>query len=271
MNLKTSLRFIDHVNEALTTEPVETVAYVALQGSQNYGLAYEGSDVDTKAIVTPTLMSIVKNQKIKSYTHVRANDEHIDFKSVAPMFDCFRKQNINFVEILFTDYYWINDLYKDEITALRDSAEEIARMDTYQAVKCMKGMAYEKYHALEHPYPAKAYIIAEHGYDGKQLSHMVRLEEFLNKYLDGAPYKDCLKSNRRDWLIYLKQHKLTLKEARELAEETLKKVEAVADIFCAFNSNREAYKNQKTFELLNEIQYDIVRKALVNELQKESK
>ena len=269
MELKTSLRFIDHVNEALTIEPAETVAYVALQGSQNYGLQYENSDVDTKAIVTPTLMSIVKNQKMKSYTHVRTNDEHIDVKSVAPMFDCFRKQNINFIEILFTDYFWINDLYKDEIQALRDSAEEIARMDTYQAVKCMKGMVYEKYHALEHPYPAKAQIIAEHGYDGKQLSHMVRIEKFLKKYVDGELYKNCLKSNQRDWLIYLKQHKLTLKEARELAEETLKKVETIADVFCAFNENRETYKNQRTFELLDEIQYDLIHKALVNELQQE--
>lgn len=269
MELNTSLRFIDHVNEALTIEPAETVAYVALQGSQNYNLAYEGSDVDTKAIVAPTLMSIVKNQKMKSYTHVRANDEHIDFKSVAPMFDCFRKQNINFVEILFTDYFWINDLYKDEIQALRDSAEEIARMDTYQAVKCMKGMAYEKHHALEHPYPAKAQIVAKHGYDGKQLSHMVRIEEFLKKYLEGAPYKICLQSGQRDWLIYLKQHKLSLEEARKLAGETLLTIDALADRFCTFNSNREVYKNQKTFELLDEIQYNIIRKALIYELQQE--
>lgn len=269
MELKTSLNFIQHVKEALTIEPFETIAYVALQGSQNYGLQYEDSDVDTKAIITPTLMSIVKNQKIKSYTHVRANDGHIDVKSVAPMFDCFRKQNINFIEILFTDYFWINDLYKDEIQALRDSAEEIARMDTYQAVKCMKGMAYEKYHALEHPYPAKAHIIAEHGYDGKQLSHMVRIEEFLKKYLDGELYKNCLKSDQRERLIMLKQHTLSLEEAKKLAGETLLTIDAVADVFCNFNSNREAYKNQKTFELLDEIQYNIIRKALVYELQQE--
>ncbi len=262
-----NLRFTEHIKEILTIEPAETVAYVALQGSQNYNLQYEGSDVDTKAIVTPTLMSIVKNQKMKSYTHVRANNEHIDVKSVAPMFNCFRKQNINFVEILFTDYFWINDLYKNEIQTLRDSAEEIARMDTYQAVKCIKGMAYEKYHALQHPYPAKAQIIAEHGYDGKQLSHMVRIEELLKKYLDGVPYKNCLKSEQRERLIMLKQHVLSLEEAKAVAVRTLTHIETLADKFCTFNSNREAYKNQKTFELLDEIQYDIIRKALVYELQ----
>lgn len=261
-------QFIEHVQEANLNYP-ETMIYLAAQGSMNYNLEYEESDMDTKAILVPTLDELVHNYKPISYTHVRKNEEHIDFKDIRLMFDCFRKQNINFIEILFTDYFWINDLYKDEIQALRDSAEAIARMDTYQAVKCMKGMAYEKYHALEHPYPAKAQIIAEHGYDGKQLSHLVRIEEFLKKYLNGELYKNCLKSRQRDWLIYLKQHKLSLEEARKLAGETLLTIDALADEFCTFNSSREAYKNQKTFELLDEIQYNIIRKALVNELQQE--
>ena len=67
----------------------------------------------------------------------------------------------------------------------------------------------------------------------------------------------------------LKQHTLSLEEARKLAGETLLTIDAIADVFCNFNSNRESYKNQKTFELLDEIQYNIIRKALVNELQQE--
>ena len=62
---------------------------------------------------------------------------------------------------------------------------------------------------------------------------------------------------------------ISLEEARKLAGETLLTIDALADRFCTFNSSREAYKNQKTFELLDEIQYNIIRKALVYELQKE--
>lgn len=258
-------RFDAHVQEALPLKPV----YVALQGSQNYRLDYEGSDVDSKAMTVPTLEDIVKNKKLVSYTHVRDNDEHIDVKDVRLMFDCFRKQNINFVEIIFSDYYWINPDFADEINELRVNAEAIARMDTYAAVKCMKGMAYEKYHALEHPYPAKATIIQEHGYDGKQLSHMVRIEEFLRKYLEGTPYKKCLISNQRERLITLKKHTLPLEQARQLAQQTLKNVDQLADNYCSFLMDREKYKNQKTFELLENIQFDIIRKALRQELQQE--
>ena len=126
--------------------------YIALQGSQNYKLETENSDIDTKVITLPSLSQIIKNGKPTSFTHVRANDEHIDMKDVRLMFDCFKKQNINFIEILFTDYYFImNDNYKSLLEELRNHAEEIAVLNPYRAIKCMKGMAFEKYNALCHP------------------------------------------------------------------------------------------------------------------------
>ena len=263
--MNTALRFADHAQEANKVNPCITI-YVAMQGSQNYGLDYAESDVDTKAITVPTLRQIVKNTKPMSYTYVRDNNEHIDFKDIRLMFDCFRKQNINFIEILFTDYFWIQPYYSAELQELRKNAEDIARMDPYAAVKCMKGMAYEKFHALEHPYPAKAAIIAEHGYDGKQLSHLRRLEEFLTKYIAGESYSKCLKSDNREELILLKQHYLPLNEARALAEETVQKVAVIADEFCNF-ADRETFKNQKTFQLLEDLQYDIVKKSLEREVK----
>lgn len=76
--MNTQEKFNAHVQEVLYLNPI----YVALQGSQNYNLEYEESDVDTKAIIVPTLEDIVKNKKSVSYTHVRDNDEHVDVKDV---------------------------------------------------------------------------------------------------------------------------------------------------------------------------------------------
>ena len=75
-----------------------------LQGSQNYNLDYEGSDIDTKVIVIPNFTDFVLNAKPISTTHIMENDEHVDFKDIRLMFDCIKKQNVNFVEILFTPY-----------------------------------------------------------------------------------------------------------------------------------------------------------------------
>ena len=91
-----------HYDEALTIFPKERVLGIFYQGSGNYGLDYIGSDVDTKCIVLPSLEEICLNKEPKSYTHVRENNEHIDFKDLRKIVVNFKKQNINFLEILFT-------------------------------------------------------------------------------------------------------------------------------------------------------------------------
>ena len=79
---------------------------IFIQGSQNYRLDiytddYK-SDIDTKAIVIPSLEDIVMNKKPISTTHILPNNEHLDIKDIRLYFEAFKKQNINFVEILFT-------------------------------------------------------------------------------------------------------------------------------------------------------------------------
>ena len=72
----------DHYMEAKEYFPDDSIVGIFLQGSQNYGLDYEGSDVDTKLIVVPTFKDIAMNKKPVSTTHVRNNNEHIDWKDV---------------------------------------------------------------------------------------------------------------------------------------------------------------------------------------------
>ncbi len=253
--------------------------YIALQGSQNYSLDTENSDVDTKVITLQSLDQIIKNKKPTSFTHVRENNEHIDMKDVRLMFECFKKQNINFIEILFSDYYIImNENYRELIEELRSHAEEIAVLNPYRAIKCMKGMAFEKYHALCHPYPAKIDIINEYGYDGKQLHHLLRLEYFLDMYrymitsTDAeVKYKDILGSvfmsyEKRERLKIIKENKFyDLDEAKEVAEKTLQSVITMADNACVSLNDEN---NRDTEEMLDDILYRIVKQSLTEELNK---
>ena len=75
-----------------------TVLGVFLQGSQNYNLDYPGSDIDTKAIIIPTFKDIVLNKKPVSTTLILPSNEHIDVKDIRLYMDCFKKQNINFID-----------------------------------------------------------------------------------------------------------------------------------------------------------------------------
>ena len=183
-------RVRQHFVEALKYFPEDRIVCIALQGSQNYDLDLPTSDVDTKLIVVPTFEDIALNKKPVSTTHVRDNDEHIDFKDIRLYVECFKKQNLNFLEILFTDYFIINPLYEKQWNRLIEAREQIARMNPYRAVKSMKGIALEKFHAMEHPYPTKLDLIEKYGYDGKQVHHLIRVDDYLTRYIKGESYKD---------------------------------------------------------------------------------
>ena len=108
---------------------------VFCQGSTNYGLDCENSDIDTKCIVVPSFKDIALARKPVSTTHVLANDEHLDGKDVRKYMETFRKQNLNFLEILFTPYCIINPLYREQWMRLVDERENIAHMNPYLLIK----------------------------------------------------------------------------------------------------------------------------------------
>ena len=257
-------RVQDHYDEALKYFPEEQIVGCFLQGSQNYGLDYEGSDVDTKLIVVPNFRDICLNKKPVSTTHVRANDEHTDWKDVRLYMETFRKQNLNFLEILFTPYVIINPMYEEEWARLVEAREFIARMNPYRAVKSMKGIAMEKYHAMEHEYPSKVEVLKVWGYDPKQLHHLLRVEEYLERYIAGEPYAECLSPRHPEYLISVKRGRYTLEEARVLADAAKKHVEEMAEEFCSARSDVELGWCR---DLLEDVSHNIMRIAVQKEFE----
>ena len=258
-------RVREHYDEALQYFPEEQIVGVFLQGSQNYGLDYENSDVDTKLIVVPSFKDVCLNKKPVSTTHVRANDEHTDWKDVRLYMETFRKQNLNFLEILFTDFFIVNPMYKEEWDRLIAAREFIARMNPYRAVKSMKGIALEKYHAMEHEYPSKVDVLAKWGYDPKQLHHLLRVEEYLGRYMAGESYIDCLRPRRPEYLIDVKRGYYDLDTARIVAYTSKANVERAADAFCAEHPEQEI---DWCRHLLEDVSYNIMKIAVKEELKK---
>lgn len=257
-------RVDEHLREARSYFPQSRIVGIFLQGSQNYGLDIPTSDVDTKLIVVPTFEEICFNRKPHSTTHVRENNEHIDFKDIRLMLQTYRKQNLNFIETLFTEYKYINPLYYKNWSRLIDARERIARYNPYTAVKAMKGIALEKFHAMEHEYPSKVEIIAKYGYDCKQLHHLLRVEEFLERYINGEWYANCLRPRDPEYLKAVKQNLYNLDEAREKAVAALNHIEIMVEEFCSKTPNE---CDPRVDELLDDVQRNIMRKALRIELE----
>ena len=263
-------RVREHYEEALTMFPESRIVGVFYQGSANYGLDYEKSDVDTKCILVPTFEDIAFNRKPISTTHIRKNEEHIDLKDVRLYINCFEKQNLNFLEILFTPYKIVNPQYAEFWQKLVDAREDIAHYDIHRAIKSMKGIALEKYHAMEHRYPTKIDIIDKYGYDSKQLHHLLRVEEYLARYIGGKSYESCLTPNEvfALHLRAVKEHNdfYTLEKARELADFSISNIEMMCEHGLSIYPEGH---NEEVEKLLKEVQYDIMKLAVATELMEE--
>lgn len=268
MSYKTDEDIMKRMQEHYTV--LEDMGYevvgLFLQGSQNYNLDYEDSDIDTKAIVLPTLDDIILNKKPVSHTHVMENEEHIDVKDIRVMFENILKQNINFVEILFTDYKIINPKYSDYLEELFREREMIAKYDVRTALNCMAGMQLEKFKALQHRYPTTAWKIDKWGYDPKQLSHIIRIEDFMYKYINGIPYEECLIYEDKFFMLEVKKgNAYSAEKAVELAQYFVKRCKEMKDKYLEEN---ETSKNADVLQLMNDTKAKIMKKFFVEELMK---
>ena len=258
-----------HIWDKLTEHYNETVSLgrevlgVFVQGSQNYNLDiytdnYK-SDIDTKAIVLPSFDDFCRGYQPLSTTHVRVNNEHIDLKDIRIMFDTFKKQNINFVEILFTDFFIAPSEYISIIEELRGLGEELVHCHPAQTVRTMSGMSMEKRKALCHPYPTIKDKIEKYGYDGKQLHHIIRINEFIKNYISGMSFKDCLANHSPKLLEMMKKAKLneyTLDEAIRLADFYN---EDTNNIKIAFVEQHEGEFDGKAYKKLEDIKVKVLK------------
>jgi predicted nucleotidyltransferase len=232
------------------------------QGSGNYGLDYKGSDFDSVCIIIPSLSDIIRNSKPVSFTHIMENDEHINFMDIRHWFELLKKQNIQFLELLWSVCFYQNSKYTNEWSHLTSQRETIARLDRAKHIKAIKGVALEKYHALCKPFPSKLEILEKFGYDPKQLHHLMRLYDFLRDYISGNSYQSCLWVENPSLLVSVKEGRYKERYAKQIAEFTITNINALAA------SEIENNKKEPNIELekwLDNLIYDILYKSIYEE------
>ena len=237
---------------------------VFLQGSQNYNLDYEGSDIDTKAILVPSFEDFVLNKKPVSTTIIKSDNSHIDIKDIRLMHECFRKQNINFIEILFTKYKYLNPEYEALYQPMFDNNERIAHYNNYAAVNCIAGMVFEKRKALCHPYEGLKEKIEKYGYDNKQLHHILRCEEFLKRYIHDVPYAECLIPTRPNYLISVKSgYGYSLEDAIDLADNC---VDIVRMVKYSYMENYKLVIDREVDDIMNSVLINVLKHTFRKEI-----
>ena len=168
-----------HYTSAIEHYGKEAVLGVFLYGSWNYNTNTSDSDVDTKCILIPDLYHLaIKPYEVK---HLHVDDEVCECMSIMHMVANWKKQNINFLEVMFTDYCIINPLYNEfwqEQFPFVDR-EKVARYDLCQAIHSMVHQA--------------IHTIKQNPEDPKTVMNGLRIVRTLEKVLDTKePYRDCI-------------------------------------------------------------------------------
>ena len=198
---------------------------IFLVGSQNYGTDLETSDVDTKLIITPTLQDIYKNKRGESSTiYLPDSNEQISVKDIRCVFNEFRKQNINILEILYTNYCILNEPYKKAWQALIDERELISHYDKKRAVKAIKGNVYNSYNRI---------YLKDGNISRKQVANIVRYEYFLRNFINEEPYEKCLQpeGQAKEYITQIRNGEMGEAAMKIIAESTKQTLEILFNAY----------------------------------------
>lgn len=172
----------------------EQILGIFVYGSQNYGYADDNSDINSKVVYIPTFEEMCLNKEWKSKEYIFGkNEEHIEVKDIREMRNMFMEQNINFIEILYTEYYILNPKYASLWQVyFVNNREVIAHYDRQKTVASIGG---QLLHTLK-----------QNPTDNKKLYNAYRLYYFLENYLNNKVYLDCLHVDQKthDFLWNLK-------------------------------------------------------------------
>lgn len=249
------------------------VLMIASHGSMNYNLYVEEddyvSDIDTKAIILPTLDGLIKDSKPVSKVYDDEYGAHIEVKDIRLMTELWSKQNMAYLEFFYAQYYYINPEYKDMISPLLEMRDEIVGMHKARLLKNISGMSKEKLKTLEHPYPSIKDKIDKYGYDGKQLHHIIRLNDFMRRhFVRGESYAQALwyeDGMIKDYMIGIKKSELSLEQARVLATEKDAETKQMADNLIS-NHEKDFEFNNETYKKIKNIIYDIIQQNIKDEI-----
>lgn len=99
-------------------------------------------------------------------------------------------------------------------------------------------------------------------YDPKQLHHLLRVEEYIERYINSESYEHCLISKNPEYLVEVKKGLYDLENARAHANDAIEHIDLLCDDFL----KNEHTVNAKIDALLDDVQKEIMLIAIKKEI-----
>lgn len=216
-----------HWEVAVNKYGVDSVLGIFLVGSQNYGTDTENSDVDTKCILLPDLYGLtIKPHQIK---HLDVDGEICECLTIMQLVANWKKQNMNFLEVMYTKHCAINpsyaDLWEDWVAVM---SEKMAHYDVRRAVL---SMGHQAIHTIE-----------QNPLDYKKQMNFFRLFYAIERLVSNQPYSECimLPSVYRNFLHIIREEGISHASIEATKEELLEAMDEVDEIVLGVLSSHDS-------------------------------
>lgn len=238
------------------------ILFAFLQGSQNYNLSSDESDIDVKAFCLPTIEDFYKGEKhSKCYDHTFGQ---ITIHDIRTLPEYLLKANPYYIEGLFSKCIYINTEKCPDNLVLKNTEDlfnSLFQFKKFTLCKALLGHSKDELPKMEKGTPSRHKVFNRYGYDIKAGYHALRyidlfftvqrciLEESPNPF---SEYMATLRNespNQRQKLILVKEGKVS---KDEIQNEALAAIE-IMDSFIKRNGQIENQPVPIIEELKNEI------------------
>lgn len=224
----------------------ESVIMTVLDGSQNYGLDHDGSDIDTFSFVLPSLENISQLKEPVS-TEFWVEDGKCSVKDIRLALNLVIKTSPNSIE-WFTSKYQIRNLEYDNLLNKylnSDTVNKMIRSNYFHMLKACEGMAHQ--------------LSKRNMPSGKRYSHALRIIHMWNTFVG----KDYHILSFRDEESRLKALSAKLNPDEDYQEQIEELAEVMHGFADSFVRTSEMLADEIIGQrLVRQFEYELMKKHL---------
>lgn len=218
------------------------------------------SDVDTRTIIIPSLEDLVQRKNTSEIVEI--SNGLSDIKDIKTMFNQFYKSNPAYLELLISDYMVFSPFFKSEFEELVENADLIASRDKKALVYASYGIMTNKMSALANHSGTNKEEIAKYGYNSKNTSHVLRVNEFIHRFLSGENFKSSLNAKNYDCyeeILSIRNREYDFKEVQKICKKAYQETALLCE-------KQYEKPDQNIEKMLNDIAYRVIKLNLSVEL-----
>lgn len=225
--------------------PFTRIAFISIYGSQNYHLAGPYSDIDSECFIFPSMDDLCFAKTPTSFKlHTEYGDIYV--KDIRLMFDELRKVSPNILELLASDYMWINKEYSYYISSILMNIDIFAKLSTYKLLKGLEGLSKRYCNPLT--------------ISPKSIVNAIRIKQMIQRIINGEDFSTTLVPENATGLFNIKYKD---SEPDDNLKLTIIAVETQELLINYFN-NHEFTFHPQIKESINEFQKMLLMKYIHN-------